>query len=97
MQYKNYYVYILASQKYGTLYTGVTNHLVRRVFEHKNGLIDGFTKKYNVNKLVYFEMHGDIREAMLREKIIKKWRRDWKINLIERNNPDWLDLYSEIC
>ena len=70
--------------------------LVRRVYEHKNSLVKRFTKKYNVTNLVYFEIHSDIREAILREKIIKKWRRDWKINLIERNNPHWLDLYSEI-
>ena len=96
MQYKEYYVYILANQKYGTLYTGVTNNLIKRIYEHKQGLVSGFTKKYNVHKLVYFEKHSDINEAILREKIIKKWRRDWKINLIEQNNPFWLDLYSEI-
>ncbi|HLB43642.1 MAG TPA: GIY-YIG nuclease family protein [Gammaproteobacteria bacterium] len=93
---KNYFVYILANKKYGTIYTGVTNDLVRRVGEHRNGVVKGFTKKYNITNLVYFEIHSDIREAILREKIIKKWRRDWKINLIESNNPYWLDLYSEI-
>lgn len=96
MQNKEYYVYILASQKYGTLYTGVTNNLLRRVFEHKEGLIRGFTKQYGIKKLVYFEQHSDINEAILREKMIKKWHRDWKINLIERDNPHWIDLYSEI-
>jgi putative endonuclease len=90
MQY--YFVYILASKKYGTLYTGVTNDLVRRVYEHKNNLGNGFSKKYRVNQLVYYEIHIDIREAILREKQIKKWRRDWKINLIERENLYWADL-----
>ena len=91
-----YYVYIMANKKYGTLYTGVTNHLIRRVYEHKHGMVEGFTKKYKLHHLVYFEQHIDINEAILREKIIKKWRRDWKINLIEQSNPHWIDLYSEI-
>jgi putative endonuclease len=96
MQDKNSFVYILANKKYGTTYTGVTNNLIRRIYEHKSGLVKGFTKKYSINKLVYFEMHSDIKEAILREKVIKKWHRNWKINLIENNNPHWLDLYSEI-
>lgn len=89
-----YYVYLLSSGKYGTLYTGVTSDLIKRVYEHKESLIDGFTKKYKVHQLVYYETHDDIREAILREKQIKKWNRDWKINLIEKDNPHWLDLYD---
>src|ERR1700694_4142140 len=90
---KQYYVYILASQKYGTLYTGITSHLIKRIWEHKNGLADGFTKKYKVHKLVYYESHHDVLEAILREKRIKKWRREWKIKLIEASNHQWIDLY----
>ena len=93
MHSKEYYVYILASQKYGTLYIGITNNLLKRVYQHKEGLVDGFTKKYHVNKLVYYEVHEDIHEALLREKQMKKWRRDWKINLIEKDNPQWFDIY----
>lgn len=93
---KEYYVYIVANEKCGTIYTGVTNNLIRRIYEHKQGLADGFTKKYQLYRLVYFEVHIDINEAILREKIIKKWRREWKFNLIERNNPYWVDLYLEL-
>ena len=89
-----YYVYLLASGKYGTLYAGVTNDLIKRVYEHKESLVDGFTKKYKVHQLVYYEAHDDIHEAILREKQIKKWNRDWKINLIEKDNPHWIDLYD---
>ncbi len=77
---KTYYVYILASKRNGTLYRGVTNDLVRRVYEHKSGLIKGFTKRYSVNKLVYFESTNDVNAAILREKRLKKWKRQWKIN-----------------
>ena len=91
-----YYVYILASKKNGTLYLGVTNDLAKRVYEHKNNLVDGFTKKYSVHCLVYFEVCEDVRVAIQREKNIKKWRRRWKIELIEKNNPDWRDLYFEV-
>lgn len=91
-----YYVYILSSGKNGTLYTGITNNLVRRVFEHKNKLLDGFSKKYNINKLVYFEIFNNIEEAISREKNLKAWKRAWKIRLIEENNKDWKDLYEEI-
>ncbi len=91
-----YYVYILASQPNGTLYTGVTNHLIRRVWEHREGLVEGFTKKYHVHRLVYWEQSGDVIAAIQREKQIKKWNRSWKIRLIERKNPDWEDLYSTI-
>jgi len=90
------YVYILASKKNGTLYIGVTSDLVKRCYEHKKDLIDGFTKKYQVHTLVYYETHNDIREAIKREKQLKKWNRDWKVRIIEDNNPEWLDLYDEI-
>jgi len=93
---KQYYVYILSSKKYGTLYTGITSDLVTRVYQHKAKQADGFTKQYKVNRLVYYEIHEDVSEALLREKQIKKWNRDWKINLIERENPYWFDLYKEI-
>jgi putative endonuclease len=91
-----YYVYLLASRKHGTLYLGVTNDLVRRVFEHKNRLVPGFTSRYGVVRLVWFETHEDVTAAISREKEIKKWRRDWKISLIERDNPDWFDLWETI-
>lgn len=91
-----YYVYILANGKNGTLYIGVTDNLVRRVWEHKNNLVKGFTEKYNVHNLVYFEQHLDINEAILREKQMKKWKRYWKIKLINKFNPTWSDLYNQI-
>jgi putative endonuclease len=91
-----YYVYILASKKNGTLYIGMTNDLRRRVYEHKNHLIDGFTKKYNVDRLVYFKMTNDPQNAIIREKRLKKWKRQWKIDLIEQMNPEWKDLYFEL-
>jgi len=90
------FVYILASAKNGTLYVGVTSDLVKRVYEHKHGLIDGFTRRYRVHRLVYYEACEDIREAIRREKQIKKWRRAWKIRLIRRFNPEWTDLYTAI-
>lgn len=93
---KNYYVYILASQRNGTLYIGVTNNLVKRVYEHKNGLVSGFTKKYNVKILVYFETTSDIVSAISREKQVKKWNRKWKLELVEESNPDWKDLYRDL-
>jgi len=93
---KKYYVYILVSRQNGTIYTGFTNTLKRRVYEHKIGLIEGFTKKYNVKNLVYFEKHDCVNTATLREKRIKKWQRAWKIELIESMNPEWKDLYDEI-
>ncbi len=93
---KQYYVYILASRKNGTLYVGVTNDLLRRVYEHKNDLIEGFTKKYKVHKLVYYEEINDVRIAIQREKRIKKWKREWKINLIEKLNSKWGDLYYDL-
>jgi putative endonuclease len=92
---KKYYIYILASQKNGTLYIGVTGDFAKRVYEHKNNLIKGFTKKYSVHNLVYYEEYGEINEAITREKRIKKWNRQWKIKLIEKLNPDWKDLYND--
>jgi putative endonuclease len=89
---KTYFAYILASKKNGTLYIGMTNDLVRRVYEHKSGLIEGFTKKYSIDKLVYYESTTNVNEAILREKRLKKWKRQWKIELIEKSNPDWRDL-----
>jgi len=85
------YVYILASKKYGTLYTGITSNLVQQICQHKAGLAEGFSKKYHVHHLVYDDIHSDVYEAITREKRIKKWNRQWKINLIEQNNPQWLD------
>ena len=91
-----YYVYILVSRKNGTLYIGVTNDLVRRIYEHKNNIIDGFTKKYRIHKLIYYEETSDIKSAIIREKRIKKWNRQWKINLIQAVNPQWRDLYFDL-
>ncbi len=91
-----YYVYILASDKNGTLYIGVTNNLIRRIYEHKNKLADGFTKKYNIEQLVYFEQTTDIESAIIREKQLKAWNRKWKLDIIEKNNPNWDDLYLKI-
>jgi putative endonuclease len=88
----NYYVYILASRRNGTLYTGMTNDLKRRMAEHKTGRIDGFTKRYGVKQLVHCEIYKDVRDAIQREKRLKEWHRDWKIRLIEENNPGWDDL-----
>jgi putative endonuclease len=90
------YVYILASQKNGTLYIGVTSDLVKRVYEHKQNLANGFSKKYNVHNLVYYEVHAEIEKAITREKQIKKWNREWKLKLIEEKNPGWKDLYDEV-
>jgi putative endonuclease len=93
---KSYYIYILASKRNGTLYIGVTNNLMKRVYEHKKGLADGFTKKYIVHKLVYYEQTSDIVSAINREKQIKKWNRKWKLKLIEEGNPKWKDLYYDL-
>jgi putative endonuclease len=92
----SYYVYLLASKRHGTLYLGVTNNIVRRGYEHKLKAADGFTKRYDVDKLVWFEIHDDINTAITREKELKKWRRDWKIRLIEGRNPEWVDLFPGI-
>lgn len=91
-----YYVYLTASGKHGTLYLGVTNNLVRRIYEHKSKVSPGFTSQYNVTRLVWYEIYDDAINAITREKELKKWRRDWKIRLIEEDNPDWTDLYSSI-
>ena len=91
----HYYVYILTRKRNSVFYVGVTNDLIRRVYEHKTGLIDGFTKKYNVKMLFYYEYFDDINEAILREKVIKKWKRQYKMNAIESINPQWNDLYFE--
>jgi putative endonuclease len=92
----SYWVYILASKPGGTLYVGVTNDLIRRIYEHREGLAPGFTKKYGVKMLVYFEEHGTIIAAIQREKNIKHWSREWKIDLIRSMNPEWHDLYDDI-
>jgi putative endonuclease len=92
-----FYVYLLASRLQGTLYLGVTNDLARRVHEHKARLVPGFTSRYGVDRLLWFEAYDDPSDAISREKAIKKWRRDWKITLIEHDNPDWLDLYPSIA
>ena len=91
-----YFVYILASQAYGTFYVGVTNDLIRRIYEHQEGLVPGFTKKYGVKQLAYFEVHEDINEAIRREKSIKRWSRKMKIEMIQRTNPTWQDLYPTL-
>ncbi|MBP7805213.1 MAG: GIY-YIG nuclease family protein [Candidatus Pacebacteria bacterium] len=96
MNHNNYYVYILASDRNGTLYIGVTNDLVRRVFEHKNDLVEGFTKQYKVHMLVYYECFESIASAITREKVLKSWNRKWKLDLIEKENPEWRDLYQDI-
>ena len=93
---KKYYVYIIASRRNGTLYIGVTDDLVRRVYEHKHDIVEGFTKKYGVHDLVYYEQTNDVYSALTRAKRLKKWNRDWKIVLIERENPEWRDLYDDI-
>ncbi len=89
-----YYVYILASAPNGTLYIGVTNDLLRRVYEHREALADGFTKRHGVKTLVYYEIHDSPEQAIRREKALKRWNRDWKIALIERDNPRWVDLWD---
>ena len=91
-----YYVYILATKRGGTFYIGVTNNLKRRIMEHKNNLVPGFTSKYEVHRLVWFEMTSDIASAITKEKQLKKWNRVWKIRLIEERNPHWKDLYEEL-
>jgi putative endonuclease len=93
---KLYCVYIMSNKKNGTLYIGMTSDLKRRVYEHKNNLAEGFTKKYAVDKLIYYECTNDVNEAIQRERQLKKWNRDWKIRLIEKENPEWHDLYEKI-
>jgi len=94
---KQFYVYILANKRNGTLYLGVTSDLVKRVWQHKNNLTEGFTKKYGIKKLVYYEVYQDIVNAIEREKQLKKWKRVWKLELIEEKNAEWRDLYVDIC
>ena len=94
---RSYWVYLLASRMGGTLYIGVTNNLVRRIYEHRMGFVEGFTKKYGVKKVVYYERFDDIENAIIREKQLKKWNRAWKIQLIEKDNPNWDDLYPKIA
>jgi putative endonuclease len=94
---RTFYVYILASKIGGTLYIGVTNDLIRRIAQHKTKMAEGFTKKYGVDRLVYFECFEDIEQAIHREKRLKKWPRAWKIRLIEEKNPNWSDLYPGIA
>ncbi|RZB34009.1 MAG: putative endonuclease [Desulfobacteraceae bacterium Eth-SRB2] len=89
-------VYILASKRNGTLYIGVTSDLVKRIWEHKNNMVEGFTKRYNVHRLVWYELHGNMESAIIREKRLKDWKRKWKLELIESNNPNWQDLYHTI-
>ena len=91
-----FYVYLLASKPYGTIYVGMTSDLARRIEEHKIRAVPGFTRRYGVDRLVWFEAHESAGSAMLRERQIKEWKRDWKINLIERDNPRWIDLYQSL-
>jgi putative endonuclease len=93
---QNYYFYILASKNNRALYTGITSNLIKQIWEHKNKVISGFTLKYNMQKLVYFEEFQDINSAFNREKLLKSWKRKWKVDLIEKENPNWIDLYDNI-
>jgi putative endonuclease len=95
-QRKTYFVYILANKPNGTLYTGMTSNLTARIWQHKNNVVEGFSEKYSVHRLVYFEEHLSPSDAILREKQIKKWNREWKIRLIEEKNPNWKDLWEDI-
>jgi putative endonuclease len=93
----SYYVYILASRKDGAIYIRITNDIVRRVYQHRTKAVPGFTSKYNITRLVWFEVYDDPTSAISREKEVKKWKRAWKIQLVEAKNPDWNDLYESIC
>ncbi|HOZ56034.1 MAG: GIY-YIG nuclease superfamily protein [Parcubacteria group bacterium ADurb.Bin316] len=93
---KRYFVYILSNQKNGTLYIGVTSNLIKRISEHKDKKLVGFTKRYSLDKLVYYEVYGEVGMAIYREKQIKKWRRAWKIGLVEKDNPSWKDLFGDL-
>lgn len=90
------FVYFVTNKRYGTIYTGLTTNILKRIEEHKQERADGFTKKHGCKKLVWYEIHYDIREAAHRERLIKKWKRDWKIEMIEKGNPDWADLYEDV-
>ena len=89
-------VYIMASRRNGTLYIGVTSNLIKRIWDHKNNKVEGFTRKYGVHELVWYELHDSMENAIEREKTLKNWKRDWKLQLIEKDNPQWLDLYDSI-
>jgi putative endonuclease len=93
---RTYYVYILASKRNGTLYIGVTNDLIRRIYEHKNDMTEGFTKRYRIHRLIYYEEFNNVNDAITREKRMKKWKRSWKIELIKSVNYEWRDLYGEL-
>ncbi len=90
------YVYIMSNKKDGVLYIGVTSDLIKRVYEHKNEFVDSFTKRYKLKKMVYYEIFDDVESAIKREKQLKNWHREWKINLIQASNPEWIDLYRSI-
>ncbi len=91
-----YFVYLITNKPYGTLYVGVTRDIVKRVYEHKSGFVEGFSKRHDLGRLVWYEAHEDVISAIEREKLIKKWHRDWKINLVQLENPEWNDLYESI-
>jgi len=91
-----YYIYLLANRKHGALYVGMTNDLIRRVYEHKSDCVEGFTKKYAIHRLVYYEVFADPYNAISREKVLKSWKREWKIALVEKGNPEWADLYDSL-
>ena len=93
---QQYYVYILASKRNGTLYIGISSNLKDRIYKHKQGIYDRFTKKYKVNKLVYYEVYTDVRDSIAREKQLQNWKREWKIQLIEKDNPAWRDLFDDL-
>ena len=94
---RQFYVYMMTNAPYGTLYVGITNDLVRRAWEHREGLVDGFTKKHGLHRLVWYEQHATAYDAISREKLIKKWHRDWKVNLIQALNPEWEDLFEQVA
>jgi putative endonuclease len=96
MREKQFYVYILTNKPYGVFYVGVTSDLAKRIFEHKNKVMDGFTKQYNLDRLVYYEIAENAEAAITREKKLKRWPREWKINVINQFNPEWNDLYETI-
>ena len=91
-----YFVYLITNKPYGMLYVGVTSDLVKRIFEHRSGFVEGFSKRHGLGLLAWYEAHGDVVAAITREKLIKKWHRDWKVNLIQAENPEWKDLYETI-
>ena len=91
-----YFVCLITNKRYGTLYVGVTSDLVKRIYEHRGGLVEGFSKEHDLSRLVWYEAHEDVLAAITREKLIKRWHRDWKMNLIQAGNPAWDDLYESI-